>query len=92
MISKVPFVWLDPRLDMPAWLLAGVGGIAAEWAYLEWTLEEAMRILHQTDVKAWPNSGSGNERAHSRFVYLRASSIPRSTFPLSRIWEGLEKA
>jgi hypothetical protein len=45
------FVWLDPRLDMPAWLFAGIGRIAAEWSYLEWALEETIRILHQTDVK-----------------------------------------
>jgi hypothetical protein len=50
-LENVPFVWLDPRLDMPAWLFAGIGRIAAEWSYLESELEETIRVLHDTDVK-----------------------------------------
>jgi|HubBroStandDraft_6_1064221.scaffolds.fasta_scaffold703823_2 hypothetical protein len=50
-LTTIPFVWLDPCLDMPAWLFAGIGRIAAEWSYLEWELEETIRVLHDTDVK-----------------------------------------
>jgi hypothetical protein len=51
MMAQIPFVWLDPSLDMPAWIFAGIGRIAAEWSYLEWELEETIRVLHDTDIK-----------------------------------------
>src|ERR1700704_5810330 len=51
MLSKIPFDWLDPRLDLPTWLFAGIGRIAAEWSFLEWELEETIRVLHDTNVK-----------------------------------------
>jgi hypothetical protein len=44
-------LWLDPRLDLPRWLVAGLGRIAAEWSELEWQFEDAIRISLQTDVK-----------------------------------------
>ena len=38
-------IWLDPRSDLPDWLLAGIGRIAVEWSLLEYELEETICTL-----------------------------------------------
>jgi hypothetical protein len=47
--SKI--VQRQPRVDLPPWLAEGIGQIASEWSHLEWQLEDAIRVLLQTDVK-----------------------------------------
>lgn len=50
-MSAPGMVWLDPRRDLPDWLFAGIGRIAAEWSLLEYELEETIRVLLDVDVK-----------------------------------------
>lgn len=87
-------VWLDPRLDLPAWLFAGIGRVTAEWAYLEWTLEECIRILHQTDVKRGRIAAAGmnaRTRALSICGLLQAHKLDSIAAQFTKAWDKHSK-
>jgi hypothetical protein len=49
--GQIPYIWIDHRTDIPAWLAAEIGRVAVEWSDIEWQLEETIRLLVPTHVQ-----------------------------------------
>jgi hypothetical protein len=47
----IPCIWIDHRIDVPAWLAAEIGRVSVEWSDLEWQMEETIRLLVPTHVQ-----------------------------------------
>ena len=45
------WVWVTHRVDVPSSLTAWVGRIMVEWSEFEWQLEEAIRLLLDSEIK-----------------------------------------
>jgi hypothetical protein len=52
MQQQLPWVWIDPRVDIPQWLAGLIGRIAAEWSELEWQYEEIIRLLADIPIRS----------------------------------------
>lgn len=50
-VKKLPYVWINHRVDTPAWVVKHIGRIAIEWSNLEWQLEETIRLLMNLPIE-----------------------------------------
>lgn len=50
-MRRLPWIWFDHRTDLPSWLLRGIAQVIVEWSVLERELEEAIRLLMDTNTR-----------------------------------------
>jgi hypothetical protein len=49
-MKQLPYIWFDHRTDLPQWITARIGQVAAEWSVLERELEQLIHLLTDTDI------------------------------------------
>jgi hypothetical protein len=74
-MSKLPWTWIDHRIDPPAWITKYIGRIAVAWSDLEWQLEDAILLTMQTDIGRMVTTGISTRSRVSAVTNLVQSHV-----------------
>jgi hypothetical protein len=79
-MKKLPWVWIDHRIDVPVWIVKYIGRIAVEWSDLEWQMEDMIRLLMGTLLR--------NGRISTTGMNMRSRVMVATNFVQAQVYHN----